>query len=63
MAKEKDKKKITTTLEMDKNCKASKRYRSSDVDEAVTTSIYILNDGWERLGKPTTVKVTVTPVE
>ena len=63
MGKDKDKKKISTTLEMDKQCKSSARFRSADVDEAVTTSLYVLNDGWERLGKPSKIKVTVTPVE
>jgi len=59
----KEKQKVSTTLEMDKECKTSARFRSADVDEEVTTSIYLLNASWKKFGKPTKVKVTVTPIE
>ena len=64
MSKEKDKtKKISTVLEMDKQCKSSARFRTGDSEETVTTNVYLLNEGWGKLGKPTKVRVTISAIE
>ncbi len=62
MADEKGKKLVlTTTLEQDKTCKSSVRFRSpKGTDDKVTTSLYLQNASYDKLGKPNTVKVSVT---
>ena len=55
-------KKAVTTLEMDKECKNSARFKSASPTESVTTSVYLLNKGWVKLGKPTKIKVVVTAI-
>lgn len=59
----KDKDRAVTTLEMNKQCKSSARFGSPNENETVTTSLYLLNSSWEKLGKPTKVKVSVVAVE
>ena len=62
MAKDKLKK-VSTELEMDKACKSAARFRCADAAPEVTTSFYLLNEGWAALGKPTKIKLTASTVE
>jgi hypothetical protein len=55
--------KATTTLQMDKECKNSARFKSVSPTESVTTSVYLLNKAWGKLGKPTKIKAVFTAVE
>ena len=59
----KEKKKTSTVLEMDKECKSCVRFKSMSEEETTTNSIYVLNPGWQKIGKPTKVRVTVTAEE
>lgn len=48
----------SAVLTKDKNCKSCVRFRNQ-VDDKVTTSIYIQNAEYETLGKPDSIKVSV----
>lgn len=50
---------IQTTLKMDKICKSCVRYRSIETEEIVTTSLYLQNEAYTKLGNPETIVVTV----
>ncbi len=51
---------ISTILEQDKVCKSCVRYRSPHASkDEVTTSLYLQNDAYEKLGSPKKIQVTV----
>lgn len=61
MSKEKGTGTLTTMLKQDKVCKSCIRF-SGDAkpgENDVTTAIYLLNSGFETLGKPDEIEVTV----
>lgn len=57
MAKPKE---VTTVLKQDKECKSCVRFRSTSDDEKVTTSLYLVNDSYEKLGSPKEIRIQVS---
>ena len=51
---------VTTALTQDKTCKSCVRYRSTDADEKVTTSLYLGNESYKALGNPKKIEVAVS---
>jgi len=54
-----DQKQVVTVMQLDKDCKSCKRFRSIASDEKVSTGIYIMNDAHAALGSPSTVEIFV----
>lgn len=55
----KDKEKVIAVLTQDKVCKSCVRF-VGDAENGVTTSLYLLNDAFQKLGEPTEITVSVS---
>jgi len=53
--------KVSTNLTLVKECKSCARFGTKNSPEKVTTSLYLQNESWEKLGKPNEIQVDVSP--
>ena len=50
----------STILDLERECKSCVLYKSKNKDEKLTTSVYVLNEAYEKLGKPAKIQVSIT---
>lgn len=55
-------KKVTVKMKKDKTCKSCQRYKGEGKPaEEVGSSFYLQNPAYEKLGKPSEIKLTIEP--